>query len=103
VDVALVGRGNVQRDRPEHRVARRLEGDRLGAMIEAHATELLGAMRAEQPLGFRKRVQLGAQVVGGTMMAPALVGLERHDLGLHKTVDLILERLQFGGDGEVHG
>ena len=90
-------------DRAEHGIAGRLEGDRLGAMIEAEPAELLGAVRAEQAFGLGERVQLGAQIVGGTMMPPARIGLEGHDLGFDEGVDLVLERLLFRRQREIHG
>ena len=51
VGVALVGRGDVERQRPERRVAGLLEHDRLADVVEPEATELDADVGRQQPGG----------------------------------------------------
>ena len=84
VDVALVGGVEVQRDRPEDRIARRLEDDSLLEMGKTLAAEFLGAVDAEEACSFRRRIEIAAQILGDAMMPPARVLLEGDDFLAHE-------------------
>ena len=62
--VAFVGGEAVERNRPERRIAGRLEDDRLAAVIEPEPAPIAADMRAEEPRLAPERDELAPQLLG---------------------------------------
>ena len=71
VHVAFVGGEDVHRDRRQRRVARRLENDRLAAMVETQPAPFAPDMRRQQAGAFRERDQFEAELVRSARARPA--------------------------------
>ncbi len=99
------GANDVERDRPERRIAGLLERDRAADVTEREAAVFAGDMRRQQAGRARPVDQFAAQLLGRPVRRAARVRFERNDFVGDERADARLQRLQIGGKREVdcHG
>jgi hypothetical protein len=101
VRVALVGRLDVERQRPEQAVAGRLEDDRHAAVVKPEAAPGDRRVRREQPRGAGALDELEAQRVARTMRVLARIALARDDFVAHERADALAQLGVFGRQGKI--
>ena len=100
--VALVGREDVQRDRPEQRIAGLLEHDRLADIVQPEAAEFRRRMRRQQPRLAPKRHQFAAEFLGRPVRGLPRIALQRHDPVANEAARALLQFLQLGRERKIH-
>ncbi len=99
--VAFVGREDVERDGPERRIARLLEGDGTSDVRKRHAAVLARNVGRQEAGGASARDQLAAQLLSGAVLGAARIALQRHDLVGDKGADALLQVAELRCDVEI--
>ena len=102
VHVALVGGKAVERNRPERRVAGRLEDDRLAAVIEPEPAPIAPDMRAQEPRLAPERDELAPQLLARPVRGLPRVALERQDPVSHEALGALLQLDQIVRERKIH-
>ena len=103
MDIALVRREDMHRDRTEQRIAGFLEHHRLADVVQSQPTELRRSMRREQTSLAAERYQLATERLGRSVRGLPGITFERNDLFADEVSRPLLQVLEFGREGEIHG
>ena len=101
-EIGLVRRRDVERRRPQARIAGLLEDHRLGHVAQAQPAHLARGMGRQQTRRAGARHQLVAQLLAGAMRALAWVVFEWNDLFGNELPRALAQRHQLGRNFKIH-
>jgi hypothetical protein len=101
IDVALVGRLNIERQRPQRRPAGGLEHHRHAAVIQSQATEFLGPMRRQETGFAAQSDELPAQVFRSAVRGLPFIVFIGNDSFRDKALNAIAQFRHFARQLEI--